>query len=113
MSAILSADDVNDFIAPGIACIKPIEILPPPSTEYEVNLEKDTVDGAQAKIYLTDCLACSGCISSSELMLVSHQSHKEVSKALESQSISRDDLLGRSGQDLTRQTTLKSIYGSS
>ncbi|EHL01249.1 putative Cytosolic Fe-S cluster assembly factor NAR1 [Glarea lozoyensis 74030] len=35
MSAILSADDLNDFISPGVACIKPIETLPtsspPPS----------------------------------------------------------------------------------
>lgn len=29
MSAILSADDLNDFISPGVACIKPVETLPP------------------------------------------------------------------------------------
>ena len=28
MSAILSADDLNDFISPGVACIKPVEPLP-------------------------------------------------------------------------------------
>ena len=28
MSAILSADDLNDFISPGAACIKPVETLP-------------------------------------------------------------------------------------
>jgi hypothetical protein len=28
ISAILSADDLNDFISPGVACIKPIETLP-------------------------------------------------------------------------------------
>ena len=28
MSAILSADDLNDFISPGVACIKPVESLP-------------------------------------------------------------------------------------
>ena len=28
MSAILSSDDLNDFIAPGVACIKPVENLP-------------------------------------------------------------------------------------
>lgn len=33
MSAILSADDLNDFISPSVACVKPIETLPthPPS----------------------------------------------------------------------------------
>jgi hypothetical protein len=25
---ILSADDLNDFISPGVACIKPVETLP-------------------------------------------------------------------------------------
>lgn len=28
MSAIISADDLNDFISPGVACIKPVETLP-------------------------------------------------------------------------------------
>lgn len=27
MSAILSADDLNDFISPGVACVKPVETL--------------------------------------------------------------------------------------
>lgn len=36
MSAILSADDLNDFISPGVACIKPVETLPPKDTK---NLE--------------------------------------------------------------------------
>lgn len=33
MSAILSADDLNDFISPGVACIKPVETLPLPKPE--------------------------------------------------------------------------------
>ena len=33
MSAILSADDLNDFISPGVACIKPIETLPAQKSE--------------------------------------------------------------------------------
>lgn len=35
MSAILSADGLNDFISPGVACIKPVETLPaaPPRDE--------------------------------------------------------------------------------
>lgn len=30
MSAILSADDLNDFISPGVACIKPVDIIAKP-----------------------------------------------------------------------------------
>jgi hypothetical protein len=36
MSAILSADDLNDFISPGVACIKPIETLPAKAEDSSV-----------------------------------------------------------------------------
>ena len=85
MSAILSADDLNDFISPGVACIKPIETLPaapdpPPSNSYEVVREDKAppTDLPPAQISLTDCLACSGCVTSAEAVLVSLQSHNEV-----------------------------------
>ncbi|PLN85387.1 iron hydrogenase [Aspergillus taichungensis] len=85
MSAILSADDLNDFISPGVACIKPVETLPqkePANSEnpYEVTKE-DKVQpesAPPAEISLTDCLACSGCVTSAEAVLVSLQSHTEV-----------------------------------
>lgn len=40
MSAILSADDLNDFISPGVACIKPVETLPaaPATSSNTVNM---------------------------------------------------------------------------
>ena len=88
MSAILSADDLNDFISPGVACIKPIETLPkqqPSENPYEVTTE-DKVAAAEAppaSISLTDCLACSGCVTSAEAVLVSLQSHAEVLNALD------------------------------
>ena len=98
MSAILSADDLNDFISPGVACIKPIETLPsapppppsdPSSLEFEVILDGQhpttTADTAPppAQISLTDCLACSGCVTSAEAVLVSLQSHSEVLSLLD------------------------------
>lgn len=91
MSAILSADDLNDFINPGIACIKPAETLPqqqPHETTnpYEVTTE-DKVSAEKApaaQISLTDCLACSGCVTSAEAVLVSLQSHSEVLTTLDS-----------------------------
>jgi iron only hydrogenase large subunit-like protein len=89
MSAILSADDLNDFISPGVACIKPIETLPARPEEqnpYEVTTE-DQAAAAQppppASISLTDCLACSGCVTSAEAVLVSLQSHTEVLTTLD------------------------------
>jgi len=100
MSAILSVDDLNDFISPGVACIKPIETLPtapppPPGTlgpsglEYEVILDGDQQQSTSssqappAQISLTDCLACSGCVTSAEAVLVSLQSHSEVLSVLD------------------------------
>ncbi|KAF2197489.1 LET1-like protein [Delitschia confertaspora ATCC 74209] len=91
MSAILSADDLNDFISPGVACIKPIETLPAKKPEdnsnpYEVTTE-DQVTASEppppAQISLTDCLACSGCVTSAEAVLVSLQSHTEVLTTLD------------------------------
>ena len=105
MSAILSADDLNDFISPGVACIKPVETLPAkqPRSDtaqndagsYEVKLgeekrlEEEAASAAAtnaaeaAQISLTDCLACSGCVTSAEAVLVSLQSHMEVLKVLD------------------------------
>ncbi|KAL4811244.1 cytosolic Fe-S cluster assembly factor nar1 [Aspergillus unguis] len=90
MSAILSADDLNDFISPGVACIKPVESLPqkqPSNSEgaYEVTTE-DKVQPENlppAEISLTDCLACSGCVTSAEAVLISLQSHMEVLNTLD------------------------------
>ncbi|GEQ69138.1 hypothetical protein JCM33374_g2809 [Metschnikowia sp. JCM 33374] len=97
MSAILSADDLNDFISPGVACIKPVET---PSEAAEdageveiqidengVPLEISKIDGkvstlSAAQISLADCLACSGCITSAEEVLVAQHSHDQLLKAL-------------------------------
>ncbi|KAH8910746.1 cytosolic Fe-S cluster assembly factor NAR1 [Coniochaeta sp. PMI_546] len=93
MSAILSADDLNDFISPGVACIKPVETLPTvpepaPGLEHEVILDGEQHSSSQsagpAQISLTDCLACSGCVTSAEAVLVSLQSHTEVLSTLDS-----------------------------
>ncbi|KAJ4367295.1 Cytosolic Fe-S cluster assembly factor nar1 [Neocucurbitaria cava] len=90
MSAILSADDLNDFISPGVACIKPIETLPVQSEDtsnpYEVTTEEKAAAAQPpppASISLTDCLACSGCVTSAEAVLVSLQSHTEVLSTLD------------------------------
>lgn len=107
MSAILSVDDLNDFISPGVACIKPVETLPlqqpqksevrfflhlvpsmliNPKNAYEVTHEDNLSlnNHAPAQISLTDCLACSGCVTSAEAVLVSLQSQTEVLNALDS-----------------------------
>lgn len=90
MSALLSANDLNDFISPGLACIKPAgEVrMKDSSNNYEVQIgingeamEVSIDDGTisnlpSANISLQDCLACSGCITSAEEVLLSKQTHK-------------------------------------
>ncbi|KAI6121523.1 iron hydrogenase [Pisolithus sp. B1] len=106
-SGALTLTDLNDFITPSQACIKPVEVLSTPEdgkkagaafTEikidstgsyYEVSSNQDTSTskGAerklqQAQISLNDCLACSGCITSAESVLITLQSHNEVLNVL-------------------------------
>ncbi|KAG9186551.1 hypothetical protein G6011_09659 [Alternaria panax] len=104
MSAILSADDLNDFISPGFACIKPIETLPVQQADnsdpYEVTTEEKAAVAEPpppASISLTDCLACSGCVTSAEAVLVSLQSHTEVLTTLDTYPPLRAPWLAHNG----------------
>ncbi|KAH3901549.1 iron-sulfur cluster assembly protein NAR1 SCDLUD_003046 [Saccharomycodes ludwigii] len=79
MSAILSEEDLNDFISPGTACIKPIknkQTQIEKTKDNELEVGKEDVDLEKVSISLQDCLACSGCITSSEELLLSKQSAK-------------------------------------
>ncbi|CAB40177.1 CIA machinery iron hydrogenase Nar1 [Schizosaccharomyces pombe] len=92
--AKLSVNDLNDFLSPGAVCIKPAQVKKQESKNdiridgdayYEVT--KDTGETSElgiASISLNDCLACSGCITSAETVLVNLQSYQEVLKHLES-----------------------------
>lgn len=98
MSAILSADDLNDFISPGVACIKPVETIKTRdvnSAQIQISMEgvpTEITESGQsstlekAQISLSDCLACSGCITSAESVLVSLQSHDELLSSLQKDS---------------------------
>lgn len=90
MSALLSESDLNDFISPGLACIKPAGEVRASSrdqknyklesngdTTFEVSIDDGTTtELEQANISLQDCLACSGCITSAEEVLLAKQTHK-------------------------------------
>ncbi|KAL8784652.1 MAG: hypothetical protein Q9195_008955 [Heterodermia aff. obscurata] len=113
MSAILSADDLNDFISPGVACIKPVETLPlqTPDNAYEVTTEDKVTEHAPAQISLTDCLACSGCVTSAEAVLVSLQSHAEVLNTLDAHPAIDPSRLRRQYVDGAAQTTMDEGVG--
>ncbi|KAK7202653.1 cytosolic Fe-S cluster assembly factor NAR1 [Myxozyma melibiosi] len=100
MSAILSAQDLNDFIGPGLACINPVVVnksdnaghteirIDATGNPVEVSLDGDanaapqTTSLTPAQINLSDCLACSGCVTSAESVLISLQSHTELLSVL-------------------------------
>src|SRR3982750_2427694 len=58
-------------------CQNPYEV----TTEDAVAQTQEKLKAAQ--ISLTDCLACSGCVTSAEAVLVSLQSHNEVLSVLD------------------------------
>ncbi|KAM6502276.1 Iron hydrogenase [Amanita muscaria] len=93
-SGALTLTDLNDFISPSQACIKPVQQsnseVPEPGGAtvcdskhssggyYEVSSSQTQRKLEQAQISLNDCLACSGCITSAESVLITSQSHAEV-----------------------------------
>jgi iron only hydrogenase large subunit-like protein len=91
MSSLLSAEDLNDFIAPGLACVKPVETLPPGGGgggggggEIEVGVGAEPVAAPlAAQILLADCLACLGCVTLAEEVLVAQHSHGQLLRALD------------------------------
>ena len=90
-SGIVQLTDLDDFITPSQECIKPVEI-PKKVTSTKgakIKIESDGSyleefsDGSskkleKAKITLADCLACSGCITSAESILIEQQSGQSL-----------------------------------
>ncbi|KAJ1649845.1 Cytosolic Fe-S cluster assembly factor nar1 [Dispira simplex] len=91
----LTLSDLNDYIAPSQACIKPVEVKKKSDHSSAITVDNRTgdyyevaVDGTETKletanITLNDCLACSGCITSAESVLIAMQSHQEVWNVLQ------------------------------
>ena len=74
-SAAVKLGDLDDFLSPANECIVPL--VPQPS---KVGIIKSVSgkDGAVAGISLSDCLACSGCVTSAETILLQSQSVDEL-----------------------------------
>ncbi|KAH0631761.1 hypothetical protein JD844_019527 [Phrynosoma platyrhinos] len=93
-SGVLQLTDLDDYIGPSQDCIKPIKVdKKPGKATAKIRIEDDGTyvqvdpDGQshkleKAKITLNDCLACSGCITSAESVLITQQSHEELLKVL-------------------------------
>ncbi|XP_017105203.1 probable cytosolic Fe-S cluster assembly factor GF22738 [Drosophila bipectinata] len=91
-SGALQLTDIDDFITPSQECVKPITIDKKKSkTGAKISVQEDgyyeeSETGKQKlqklEITLQDCLACSGCITSAEGVLITQQSQKELLKVL-------------------------------
>ncbi|XP_075880173.1 cytosolic Fe-S cluster assembly factor narfl [Nelusetta ayraudi] len=94
-SGVLQLTDLDDFITPSQECVKPVKIEKKPGKSLaKIQIEDDGTyiqinqDGGKkklekTKITLNDCLACSGCITSAESVLITQQSHEELLKVLQ------------------------------
>ncbi|KAJ3109424.1 hypothetical protein HDU97_006669 [Phlyctochytrium planicorne] len=101
-SGILQVTDLNDFLGPSQACIKPPEIKKgDDKTEKTIKHDLDSgrflevsKDGEEklletATVSLNDCLACSGCVTSAESVLIAMQSHHDLLNALKERNDAR------------------------
>uniref|UniRef100_A0A3P9MHT8 Nuclear prelamin A recognition factor-like protein n=1 Tax=Oryzias latipes TaxID=8090 RepID=A0A3P9MHT8_ORYLA len=93
-SGVLQLTDLDDFITPSQECVKPIKVekkqgksvariqIEDDGSYVQVNQDGGKEKLEKAKISLNDCLACSGCITSAESVLITQQSHEELLKVL-------------------------------
>uniref|UniRef100_A0A1A9WES9 Fe_hyd_SSU domain-containing protein n=1 Tax=Glossina brevipalpis TaxID=37001 RepID=A0A1A9WES9_9MUSC len=100
-SGVLQLTDLDDFITPSQECIKPVIIEKTKSkTGAKISIKDDgyyqeTEAGTQklqkVEITLQDCLACSGCITSAEGVLITQQSQEELLKVLNENQLLKTD----------------------
>ncbi|XP_053551245.1 cytosolic iron-sulfur assembly component 3 [Bombina bombina] len=93
-SGVLQLTDLDDFIGPSQDCIKPVKVekklgkaaakirIEDDGSYFQISQEGASQKLEKAKITLNDCLACSGCVTSAESILITQQSHEELYKIL-------------------------------
>lgn len=94
-SGALKIIDLDDFVQPSQECIKPVKIEKKENVDikeiqidlngnyYQINNDGTSNKLQKTKIELSDCLACSGCITSAESVLVNEQSTDEFIKKIQ------------------------------
>ncbi|XP_029364432.1 cytosolic Fe-S cluster assembly factor narfl isoform X2 [Echeneis naucrates] len=101
-SGVLQLTDLDDFITPSQECVKPVKVekkqgksvakiqIEDDGSYVQVNQDGGRKKLEKAKITLNDCLACSGCITSAESVLITQQSHEELFKVLHNNKVEMD-----------------------
>ena len=85
-SAAVKLGDLDDFLSPAVDCvILPAKAAEPEKKAGSVIKSKSKETDTVASIALSDCLACSGCVTSAETVLLQSQSVDElISKSKDS-----------------------------
>jgi iron only hydrogenase large subunit-like protein len=96
-SGAVKLTNLDDYIAPSQECIKPIKFdktadkfsptslsIQEDGSYVEIDQQGKATKLEKAKITLNDCLACSGCVTSAETVLIAEQTYKELLKTLSS-----------------------------
>ncbi|CAB3371688.1 Hypothetical predicted protein [Cloeon dipterum] len=86
-SGVLKLADLDDFITPSQECIIPVKVDRKVKAGADRSKSMEIDEGRSSKlqkveITLSDCLACSGCVTTAETVLVSQQSGPEVLRVL-------------------------------
>lgn len=92
-SSVLRLTELDDFIAPSQECIKPVKVPKSGSGAAKITIANDGTylqegRGGEvrrlpaASITLADCLACSGCVTSAETVLIEQHSERHLAAAL-------------------------------
>jgi iron only hydrogenase large subunit-like protein len=86
-SSIVKLADLDDIFSPAQACVKPL--IQPAGNNKE-----------KAKISLADCLACAGCVTSSEAVWIEQQSHLALVQKLKESNDTRINIASISQQSV-------------
>ncbi|KAF2883849.1 hypothetical protein ILUMI_22318 [Ignelater luminosus] len=115
-SGVLQLTDLDDFITPSQECIKPVKIektatntgakisIAEDGAYYQVEGEGKIQKLQKVEITLSDCLACSGCITSAESVLVTQQSQEELLRVFTANKV-----LHNSGQSADAKLIIVSV----
>jgi len=85
-STLKIGDGFEDFISPGLECIKPVNTKK--SSKVGINKSKGL---QKVEITLNDCLSCAGCITSAETVLVTSQSHQQLLNVVKKSMNSKEE----------------------
>lgn len=116
-SGVLQLTDLDDFITPSQECIMPTEVkttktggtgakitIGDDGDYFQMQQDGTTEKLQKVEITLADCLACSGCITSAESVLITQQSQEEILRVFE-----ENQVLHKTGHSLEAKLIIVSL----